>query len=309
MSFSPDVFLIGAQKAGTTSLAYLLAQHPGICVSNPKEPHFFTRNWNKGLAWYQERFSNYNAICIDASVTSTQALLSNNPNASHAGKSFQGVPKRVYAFNSNAKFIYLLREPVERTYSAYWWRVNLGFEFNRFAEAIQKDSVYLDTSNYYGQLCLWLEYFPIESFLFVLFDDLKKTPEQVAKNCFQFLGVDSENCQIHPEIKNKTIRRNAFGRWVYKFIRKLNKAGKGYLIPAVVKDFLPLITTNYKGIPPISEKDRVWLQEYFSEKNRNFEMLTGFSLDKWQPVTQPLCSNELSLNCAATQETLPSASS
>ena len=41
MSFPPEVYLIGAQKAGTTTLAYLLSQHPNICVAKTKEPHFF----------------------------------------------------------------------------------------------------------------------------------------------------------------------------------------------------------------------------------------------------------------------------
>jgi hypothetical protein len=41
MAFPPEAFIIGAQKAGTTSLADLLDQHPGIVVSNPKEPDFF----------------------------------------------------------------------------------------------------------------------------------------------------------------------------------------------------------------------------------------------------------------------------
>ncbi|MBE9193630.1 sulfotransferase domain-containing protein [Gloeocapsopsis crepidinum LEGE 06123] len=305
MLFPPNAFLLGAQKAGTTTLAYLLSQHPDVCVSNPKEPHFFTRNWHKGLTWYQERFSNHNAICLDASVTNTQALLSDNPNSSNAAKCLQGIPKRVYNFNPHAKFIYLLREPVERTYSAYWWRVNLDFERNSFAEAIQKDSVYLDTSNYYGQIRLWLEYFPIDSFLFVLFDDLKKNPEYVAKKCFHFLGADPDNCQINLEVKNKTIRYNAFGRWVYKFIHKLNRANKRYLVPPTVKKVLPLITTNYQGIPPILEKDRVWLQEYFSEKNRSFEIVTGFSLDRWQPIVQSCDSNELSLSVKPTQQAVP----
>lgn len=43
MPFPPEVFLIGAQKAGTTTLAYLLSQHPNICVAKNKEPHFFLR--------------------------------------------------------------------------------------------------------------------------------------------------------------------------------------------------------------------------------------------------------------------------
>ena len=59
MSFPPEVYLIGAQKAGTTTLAYLLSQHPDICVAKNKEPHYFTGNSSKDLACYQKQFPNY----------------------------------------------------------------------------------------------------------------------------------------------------------------------------------------------------------------------------------------------------------
>ena len=79
MSFPPEVYLIGAQKAGTTTLAYLLAQHPDICIAKNKEPHYFTGNSAKSLTWYEKQFPNHeNTLCIDASTSYSFAPLSSD---------------------------------------------------------------------------------------------------------------------------------------------------------------------------------------------------------------------------------------
>ena len=56
MSFPPEAFLIGAEKAGTTMLLHLFDQHPGITVSEPRITDYFTSNWDKGLDWYRACF-------------------------------------------------------------------------------------------------------------------------------------------------------------------------------------------------------------------------------------------------------------
>lgn len=56
MAFPPEVYLIGAQKSGTTTLAYLLAQHPDICLSEPKETHFFHNTGQKELIGIKNNF-------------------------------------------------------------------------------------------------------------------------------------------------------------------------------------------------------------------------------------------------------------
>lgn len=284
MSFPPEFYLIGAQKSGTTTLAYLLDQHPNICVAKSKEPHFFTTNWHKGISWYQEEFANYkDTICIDASTTYSMAPLSVD-NSRNTKKYLQGVPERIYSINPNAKFIYLLRDPVERTYSAYWHYVTNGREQRKFREAIGDDYFYLDVSNYYKQLSLWLEYFPIESFLFLLFEDMKKSPVQVAKECFKFIGVDSKNIQVHlEEAKNQSKYVNSVGRQFNRLFKTLDYSGLGYLAPSSGRGFIHKLTTDYnKSLPKMKEKDRLFLREYFSEQKYKLELITGLPLGQWQ---------------------------
>jgi hypothetical protein len=287
MSFPPEVYLIGAQKAGSTTLAYLLSQHPDICVAKNKEPHYFTGNSSKSWAWYQQQFVNQEkAICLDASTSYSFAPLSSN-NSYMPKKSFHNIPQRLYYINPNAKFIYLLREPIARTYSGYWHSFNTGREHRNFGEAIRKDYFYLDVSNYYGQLSLWLEYFSLDSFLFLLFEDLKTNPQQVMKSCFKFLGIEHQNIPINPqEHRNKTQNVNSIGRkfnWVFK---KLDYSGCGFLAPSLVRNFIQEHTLNsQQTLPKISEYERDFLCDYFADKNYNLAKSTGLNLSQWQTMS------------------------
>ncbi len=284
MSFPPEVYLIGAQKAGTTTLAYLLSQHPNICVAKSKEPHYFTGNSGKNLAWYQKQFPNYeNTLCVDASTSYSFAPLSSN-NSYRAKKCFHNIPQRIYSLNPHAKLIYLLREPIARTYSGYWHSFNTGREHRSFWEAISNDYFYLDVSNYYGQLTLWLEYFPLESFLFLLFEDLKQNPEQVVKNCFKFLELDSENIPLNvQEHRNKTQNVNFVGRKFNRIFKKLDYSGLGFMAPSLVRSFIQEHTMNSaENLPQTSDKEQAFLCKYFTDKNSSLASLTGLSLSEWQ---------------------------
>ena len=284
MSFPPEVYLIGAQKAGTTTLAYLLSQHHQICIAKNKEPHYFTVNSSKDLAWYQEQFLNYeNRICIDASTTYSFAPLSVK-NSRYNYQQFQNVPHRIYSLNPHAKFIYLLRDPVERTCSGYWHTFNTGRERRSFGEAIRNDYFYLDVSNYYGQLALWLEYFPLESFLFLLFEDMKSNPEQVVQDCCKFLEIDSENIKINlQEHRNKTENVNIVGRNFNKIFKNLDYSGVGFMAPDRARKLIHKLTVNsHKSLPKMSKKERYFLCEYFADKNRDLANVTGLALSQWQ---------------------------
>lgn len=284
MPFPPEVYLIGAQKAGTTTLAYLLSQHPNICVAKNKEPHFFSTYWHKGLAWYETNFSDYeNAICLDASTTYAMAPLSKN-NSRNKTSNLKDIPQRIYSINPNAKFIYLLREPVARIYSAYCYYVMNGRETKSFNKAIQKESFYLDVSDYYGQLALWLEYFPLDSFLFVLFEDMKQNPLHTVKQCFEFMGVDAENTPIEiGEPKNKSQYVNGVGRRINRLFKELDYSGLGCVAPFHFRKFVRQLTTDSnKSFPKIPEEKQTLLKEYFSAKNERLSLVTGLSLTQWQ---------------------------
>ena len=282
MPFPPEVFLIGAQKAGTTTLASLLSQHPDICVAKNKEPHYFTGNSNKNLIWYQKQFPNPEHICIDASTSYSFAPLSSG-NSYMAKKCFHNIPQKIYALNPQAKFIYLLREPVARTYSSYWHSFNTGREHRSFSEAIENDRFYLDVSNYYSQLTLWLEYFSLDSFLFLLFEDMKQNPQGTIDDCCQFLEVDPNKIEIDLEHQNKTSHVNSIGRKFNRIFKKLDYSGMGFLAPSSARKLIHKYTIDERQIlPTVSSTERHFLSNYFANKNENLARLTGIKLNQWQ---------------------------
>lgn len=211
------------------------------------------------------------------------APLSNNNSRSKTSK-LKDIPQRVYSINPNAKFIYLLREPVARIYSAYCYYVMNGRETQSFENAIKNEDFYLDVSDYYGQLSLWLEYFPLESFLFILFEDMKQNPLHTVQQCFQFIGVDAENIPIElGEPKNQSKYVNVVGRRVNRIFKELDYSGLGFMAPAALRKYVRELTTDdRKSFPKIPEAKRASLREYFSDKNHRLEVLTGLPLSQWQ---------------------------
>jgi hypothetical protein len=287
MSFPPEAYLIGAQRAGTTTLAYLLDQHPQVAVARRKEPHFFTHNWDRGLDWYKGQFpDSSDTISLDASTSYSMAPLTRSSKRnSHKNKDYEHVPAKVFSATPGAKFVYMLRDPVERTYSGYWHSVRMGTESEEFRVAILNNPHYLDVSDYYGQLLLWLDYFPLDSFHFILFEDMKEAPERVARNCFKFLGAREEITSIHLDsVKNRGYRASRIGRRVNMLTTTYPglRTTLALIVPRSIVNLLNSVKVSSTPIPPMKVEDKTFLTEYFRERNQNLERLTGMSLDRWR---------------------------
>jgi len=287
MSVPLNVYMIGAQKAGTTSLAFLLDQHPDICLSVPKEPDFFTKHWDKGFDWYQQRYEcGYAKVYLDASTSYSLARFSNKPVVKQV-LPFSMVPPRIFDLSPKAKFIYILREPIARTYSAYWHSVRSGVEARSFQIAVMNDlgnpdNFYLRGSHYYAQLSLYLEKFPLESFLILFFEDLKKDQKAVVNKCFDFLQVEPVEV-IDEQAKNQSYTYNSMGKMFGSLLQK-NKSlwieKMQARIPKVVKSAgKRFITTK---IPTIEKQDGEHLSAYFQQPNKDLESLIGLNIDQWK---------------------------
>ena len=103
--------IIGAQKCGTTALHLTLECHPQVAASNPKEPYFFSdlSKFNQGEDWYRNIFSfrPKHKIGLDSSTHYSMY------------PAYTGVPKRMKETGWNFRFLYVLRDPVQRIQSFY----------------------------------------------------------------------------------------------------------------------------------------------------------------------------------------------
>jgi hypothetical protein len=182
----PSVFIIGAAKAGTTSLHYYLDQHPQIAMSSVKETNFFTReDYLQALPEYEQYFAGSND-CIrgEASPWYTwYPFLTGD------------VPERVQSLVPDAKLIYLVRDPVERAVGFFWERFasnHVRSIDTAFADIEDPRNLYVCASKYALQIERYLRVFPEEALLIVDSDDLRERRAETLTSIFTFLEVDPD---------------------------------------------------------------------------------------------------------------------
>ncbi len=262
----------------------MLAAHPDVCLANGKEPDFFDRFWENGVEWYRAQFPDPAArVLLDASVSYSQARLVNGsslPDGQHV------VAERIASVCPAARFIYVVREPVARTYSGYQHSVRHRYEDRPFAAVIRSDNAYENTSYYAAQLRGFMDLFPRERFFIVTYERFKRTPAETIADMIRFLGLDAE--ALPPTVgdlhANKSYELTPAGRAVralfpsnesFKatmlFVRRLMPGG----LRSHVADILR------KDVPPIGVAEARLLRERFREKNAEFAALTGLDLSEW----------------------------
>lgn len=132
----PDFVIVGAQKAGTTSLFAYLAQHPRIAEPSSKEVHYFDYNYHRGENWYRGHFP-LTAEMEQWSEAQGGAMLT-----FEASPYYMYHPlaiERMAADLPGVKAIAMLRDPVARAYSHYWHEHNKGQDDLSLEEAIVQE--------------------------------------------------------------------------------------------------------------------------------------------------------------------------
>lgn len=180
MNFIPDLFVIGAMKAGTTTMHNSILKHPQICLTRTKEVNFFLKDYSlRKLEFLYEKEIN-NASLIKADVSPAYAKRHLYPQ----------VAERIFNANPTAKIILMTRDPLERIISHLHHNLLRDrFSIKDIEKEVRVNPDYLYTSSYYYQLSQYLEYFPKENILVLLMEDLWKRPEVVIVRLSDFLGV------------------------------------------------------------------------------------------------------------------------
>ena len=180
----PNLFLVGAMKSATTSLHNYLDLHPEIFMTQDpwKEPGYFVKeiNLGKGIDWYLDLFKEAkNEKFLGESTTD----YTKSPN-------YLGVPERIHDFCPNAKIIYIMRDPIERAMSQYWWEVQYSAEGRKMPSAILNNNWIMNASNYALQLKPYIELFGAESVFALTMEELQASPQETLKSIFIWLNVD-----------------------------------------------------------------------------------------------------------------------
>ena len=192
----PNFLIIGTMKGGTTSLYHYLRDHPQIFMPKYKAPEFFVEksNWHRGVDWYRGQFAGAgDAVAVgEASNTYTKY------------PRIDGVPEKMAEYIPDARFIYVVRSPIERIRSHYLTKVAEGAETAPLEEIIVTKPWYVDICRYALQIDQYLEYFERNRLLVFTSDELRDHRQATVKRAYEFLGVDPDF--VPPDIDREYYR-------------------------------------------------------------------------------------------------------
>lgn len=279
----PNLIIIGAAKAGTTSLHYYLDQHPEIEMSTPKEPHFFGRgDWREQIEWYQSLFTVPAPVRGEASPSYSTYPVKRD------------VPRRIRELIPEAKLIYLVRDPVERLPAHYSQHVARGKETRSFERALT-DSLregddpanpYLAGSSYGTQVEQYLQHFPAEQLLVVDQADLAEDRLATLRGVFGFLGVapDFSSPRFSDVLQTQSdqLRFNRIGRRLKdsRLRHAIRARIPRSLRRAVMKPIAPLLSESVERPSPSPELTGA-LRDRLRPEAERLRELTGKPFNGW----------------------------
>jgi hypothetical protein len=206
----PNLLVLGAVNAGTTSLYHYLRFHPEIHMSTPKELRFFADDWNwgRGVDWYASHFDP--SYAVNGEVSPLYTTFPESPE----------LMQRIGRLVPDAKLIYLVRDPIERMISHYVMWLSAHREDRTVEPALLDEgrNLYLATSRYWMQISRYLEYFDPARILIVQSERLRHDRLATLRRIFRFLGVAPDFKTVRFRIKRHSTRRKRrktrLGRWL-----------------------------------------------------------------------------------------------
>lgn len=295
---NPQFIVAGAARAGTTSLNSYLIQHPELFLPVIKEPCFFTFAGEKidykngKFAFAITNIDDYNKLFKKALTYQVTGDIS-TPYLYKYEKTIANF-KKLHDDYASIKVIIILRNPVDRAYSQYLWRVRDGREDLSFQEAIDIekqrmaenysfDYFYIDRSKYYESVKAYIDNF--KSVKIVLFDELRdKTTETLASIC-KFLRVDDDFVFVKRTKQNASFLPKS--TMLSKLLTMESKTKFKLLsyIPQEIREtmkeqFLRLNSSDKKS-PQMDLATRDNLKKLFREDLVNLEKLINRDLSAW----------------------------
>ncbi len=295
---NPQFIVAGTARAGTTSLNSYLIQHPEIFLPVVKEPCFFTfagekiEYKNGKFAFAITSIDDYSRLYKKAQPEQITGDIS-TPYLFLYDKSIRNI-KKFHNDPESIKIIIILRNPVDRAYSQYLWRVrdgreNLSFEDaiaaekERMEENFSFDYFYVQRGMYFKQVQAYIDNF--KSVKIVLFDDLKnKTKETLADIC-SFLNVDKEfefvkrteqNSSFLPKSALLSRLLTLESKTKFKFLSRIPESVK-----ATIKEQFMKMNSSRKKNVDMNPETRNKLKTIYKDDLLNLQKLIARDLSDW----------------------------
>lgn len=225
----PNFLIIGAAKSGTTAIYTYIKQHPEIFMSPRKELRYFSNinpppkniPYHEGVDSLEEYKSYFEKVTNERIIGESSPMYLYTP----------GAEERIKTLIPDVKLFAILRNPIDRAYSAYMhakrdWKEPM----DSFQEALDKENErieagwgmlwhYINAGYYFEQLSRYFHIFDPSQIKVVLYDDLVNNPYKLLQDLFLFMNVDTK---FRPDISS---RPNVSGfpknEWFDNILRKL----------------------------------------------------------------------------------------
>jgi len=286
----PKLIIGGAIKSGTTSVFDYLSGHPEICASSIKEPHvLLTPKEPKDLV------EEYKVLFADCKNLGAKIFLEASTGYINHGMT---VIQNIGSISPDCKFLFILRNPVERLYSYYKFqvsRLNLPetLDFSTYIAISEGKSArptglhekffgILEHGHYADYLVAWYQQWPDKNIKVAFFNELAENPEKFMKDVSRFIGVDDSYFDDFVfATSNPTI--SARLKIIHRFSHGLNKLVKPYLMkhPRFKKNIFSLyrrFNSSKKQATAMSDENRVFLEGYYKESTIKLDQLLNRKL-------------------------------
>jgi hypothetical protein len=269
----PDFVLIGAMRSGSTALARYLGAHPQVFMAAEKELHFFLDNYGRGEDWYRSQF----------------AAARPDELAGEATPRYLATPlamERLRALLPDARLLVIVRHPVDRAWSHYWMRRDLGIEPRTFPEAIESDRArlaangpdtrgadYLQHGLYDHHLAGVERLFPRQQVHVTIFERLVAAPLPAYADVCRFLGVDGG---VAPALVGRPVN-------AYSPKRSATLRSAATRLPRLAPALNRLNRRRGRSYPALDASVRAELDGYFAAPNAALERRLGAAIPEWAP--------------------------
>jgi len=304
-----NLFLLGGPKTGSTSLHDYLNQHPEIFLSPDKEPHYFCKDYyeeakafhnGKTLFFKYTSFDAYSNLFKDV----TQEKVIGDCSTSYASSSVAA--QLIYEHNPNAKFIAILREPMDMAYSWFnFGRLSSNEDKDSFQLALESENerlqdwtkipaacdypsslAYSKVVNHEANLKRFLKYFDSEQILIMPYNDyLQDTLGSYAK-MLKFLGVAEdfvpELNMLNESAKPRSVKlKTILDQLLFKRLKREFYPYKNSVVFRNLKKFyLFIFTSKGKYKDPLLSEQSDNFKDYFKDYVSNLSTLTHIDFNK-----------------------------
>jgi hypothetical protein len=311
----PNFFLVGAPKAGTTSLYHYLRQHPQICMSPIKEPNYFASeirigNVCEGMrdrarrdleALHEYLRGPMSELRFGGTVSEWDdylKLFQHARSARAVGEASvcylwsRTAAVNIFAKAPDARIIAVLRNPADRAFSEYWHAVNAGVTRMSFRQAIETSlhresdqfdvfCPFLDFGLYYEQVRRYLDVFGRDRVRVYLFEDeYRKRPQQMLAEIFDFLGLDR---RFTPDMAERRLESQVPQSLALNYLLKRHGLWERLksLCPEFLRPPLKALLFQRGGSATMDTGDREYLVAYYREDIGKLAELLGRDLSCW----------------------------